>query len=298
MEEKGKTSYNEVADELVREFMDQKKVAEAANGGKPIVEEKGKKSPHYDEKNIRRRVYDALNVLMAMDIISKEKKEITWCGLPSNAHRDLDLLKRERDAKQLEVERKRESLRDLVIQQIGFKRLCERNRQEEGSSNDSDTDLPLKKKSKLPSSASESASASASVSACTPAPKAMSSSTSDASSEEKIHLPFIVVNTSKNTIIQCEMGTDRTDVFFNFSEPFEINDDNEILRRLGLQKASREFLQSSLPKDLYDYCEKHNMLDVVMGLESDGNGNGNGNADLDYVGEKGKGGLDALLQQL
>jgi hypothetical protein len=38
-----------------------------------------------DEKNIRRRVYDALNVLMALDIISKDKKKgITWRGLPSN----------------------------------------------------------------------------------------------------------------------------------------------------------------------------------------------------------------------
>ena len=46
----------------------------------------------YDEKNIRRRVYDALNVLMAMDIISKEKKEIRWRGLPSNAKQDLELL--------------------------------------------------------------------------------------------------------------------------------------------------------------------------------------------------------------
>jgi hypothetical protein len=36
----------------------------------------------YDEKNIRRRVYDALNVLMAMEIISKDKKEIQWKGLP------------------------------------------------------------------------------------------------------------------------------------------------------------------------------------------------------------------------
>ncbi len=31
----------------------------------------------FDEKNIRRRVYDALNVLMAMDFISKDKKEIS-----------------------------------------------------------------------------------------------------------------------------------------------------------------------------------------------------------------------------
>ena len=35
-------------------------------------------------KNIRRRVYDALNVLMAMNIISKEKREIRWNGLPSS----------------------------------------------------------------------------------------------------------------------------------------------------------------------------------------------------------------------
>ena len=39
----------------------------------------------YDQKNIRRRVYDALNVLMAMNIISKDKKEIRWIGLPTNS---------------------------------------------------------------------------------------------------------------------------------------------------------------------------------------------------------------------
>jgi hypothetical protein len=46
----------------------------------------------YDEKNIRRRVYDALNVLMAMDIISKERKEIRWKGLPSNLQHDTEML--------------------------------------------------------------------------------------------------------------------------------------------------------------------------------------------------------------
>ena len=39
----------------------------------------------YDQKNIRRRVYDALNVLMAMDIIEKKKKDIRWIGLPTNS---------------------------------------------------------------------------------------------------------------------------------------------------------------------------------------------------------------------
>jgi len=53
----------------------------------------------YDQKNIRRRVYDALNVLMAMNIISKEKKEIRWIGLPTNSAqecRNLEVGVRER----------------------------------------------------------------------------------------------------------------------------------------------------------------------------------------------------------
>jgi len=64
-------TYNKVADELVAELTN------------PITAEKEKHS--YDEKNIRRRVYDALNVLMAMGIISKEKKRIEWIGLPGGA---------------------------------------------------------------------------------------------------------------------------------------------------------------------------------------------------------------------
>ena len=40
------------------------------------------------EAGIRRRVYDALNVLMAMDIITKEKKNILWRGLPSNSEQE------------------------------------------------------------------------------------------------------------------------------------------------------------------------------------------------------------------
>ena len=33
-------------------------------------------------------MYDALNVLMAMDIITKEKKNIRWRGLPTNTEQE------------------------------------------------------------------------------------------------------------------------------------------------------------------------------------------------------------------
>ena len=42
----------------------------------------------FDEKNIRRRVYDALNVLMALNIVHKEKNKertISWVGLPTSS---------------------------------------------------------------------------------------------------------------------------------------------------------------------------------------------------------------------
>ena len=91
VEAKGRTTYNEVADELVGEMSKM----EAMN-----------KNGQYDEKNIRRRVYDAINVLMAMDIIQKEKKEILWRGFPRLSCNSADRVKAERDAKIKEVEQK------------------------------------------------------------------------------------------------------------------------------------------------------------------------------------------------
>ncbi|KAG0165823.1 hypothetical protein DFQ28_007427 [Apophysomyces sp. BC1034] len=63
--ERGVTNYNEVANQLAKE------------GAKNV-----------DQKNIRRRVYDALNVLMAMNIITKEKKQIQWLGVPECFNQD------------------------------------------------------------------------------------------------------------------------------------------------------------------------------------------------------------------
>ncbi|KAL4272327.1 hypothetical protein GQ457_13G012970 [Hibiscus cannabinus] len=94
VESKGRTTYNEVSwflkvvlsfmfvgfDELVAEFADPRSSVASPD-------------QQYDEKNIRRRVYDALNVLMAMDILSKDKKEIQWKGLPRTSLSDIEDLK-------------------------------------------------------------------------------------------------------------------------------------------------------------------------------------------------------------
>lgn len=111
--DKKTTTYNEVADELVKDFA----VSELNEELK------------YDEKNIRRRVYDALNVLMALDIIAKDKKSISWRGFPSSSGSDeqdalLDAL-----AKAEELRKEQESqLEALILQYISTANLLKRNK--------------------------------------------------------------------------------------------------------------------------------------------------------------------------
>ncbi|KAA0194390.1 hypothetical protein HAZT_HAZT001326 [Hyalella azteca] len=151
------------------------------------VKAKGRTSYNEDDqKNIRRRVYDALNVLMAMDIISKEKKEIHWLGLPTNTAQECRKLQEECSKRTRRIQHKTQQLHDLILQQIAFKRLVKRNREKEierGGSPPPNTSIPL---------------------------------------------PFVVVTTANTTTIDCSIAND------NFDGTFEVHDDIEVLKRMGL----------------------------------------------------------------
>jgi len=176
------TSYNEVADELVKELNNQ-------NSKNSVV----------DQKNIRRRVYDVLNVLCAMNIISKDKKEIQWIGFPSNGNRkrsDLDRLMVEKNQIRERIEKKREFLKQLASQQQTYNNLIKRN---------------------------------------------LSLNTEE---QNKLFIPFIVVNTGMCTTINCEMDPQsQTAWFFEFNKPFEIQDDHLILSSMGLSPPELPGLQ-------------------------------------------------------
>ncbi len=140
VEEKGTTTYNEVADELVKDFVAQREAEEQEE--QESLGDTKKKKRSYDEKNIRRRVYDALNVLMAMDILWKEKKEIRWKGLPSQTHADSELLHRELVHRQRTVEQKRNELQHTLNKFICNTNLCRRN-QMNAAPNDDKIPLPF-----------------------------------------------------------------------------------------------------------------------------------------------------------
>lgn len=270
VESKETTTYNEVANELVLEAM-------SLFQSQSDVTEKKKKD---HEKNIRRRVYDALNVLLATDIISKTKekgdkeKTIHWKGYPAGNSVDRSLLEREKVQLLREIERKKGFLVELLVQNVCFRNLEARNRRykvQDLETSKFDHDVSHTSSS-IAAAAAESVNSVVDVhSTSNKASHAIAESskditdlqkqpTDDHSSKEKmefltslttkdpstkddiivipesekIDLPFIIVNTADNAIIQCEMNTDKTEVMFDFSQPFEINDDNEILKRLGL----------------------------------------------------------------
>ncbi|TVU30578.1 hypothetical protein EJB05_22208 [Eragrostis curvula] len=128
VESKGRTTYNEVADELVAEFSDPNNI-DSPDPDNPNAQQ-------YDEKNIRRRVYDALNVLMAMEIISKDKKEIQWKGLPRTSMDEVEELKTEIIGMKGRIDKKSAYLQDLQDQYVSLQNLVQRNEQLYGSGDD------------------------------------------------------------------------------------------------------------------------------------------------------------------
>lgn len=207
VQEKGVTTYNEVADELVKEFGDPNRSS-------------GDQS--FDQKNIRRRVYDALNVLMAMNIISKEKKEIHWIGLPTNSAQECLDLETRKKAIEERIQQKKVQLQELIQQQIAFLNLVKRNRERERSEG-----MPPR--------------------------------------NTAIQLPFIVVNTSKKTVIDCRISNDKSEYLFDFNNTFEIHDDIEVLKRMGMAfgleqgqctQEQLEKAQSMVPKAMQSYVKE------------------------------------------
>lgn len=117
--EKGITTYNEVADELTSEIQQQHRDV--------LV----------DQKNIRRRVYDALNVLMALDIIIKDRKQIKWLGIPNNNDYEQQLtleIQKENKRQQIlleSIQQSKHALNETLQKYTRLDHLVSRNRLQE-----------------------------------------------------------------------------------------------------------------------------------------------------------------------
>ncbi|KAJ1284776.1 hypothetical protein BS78_03G231000 [Paspalum vaginatum] len=98
VEMKGRTTYSEVADEVCGELK------LTLNG------------QEFDEKNIRRRVYDAFNVLIALRVIAKDKKEIKWMGLSNFRYEKIKTLEEAHKELMTRIKNKKTLLQEIEKQ--------------------------------------------------------------------------------------------------------------------------------------------------------------------------------------
>ncbi|KAI4993646.1 hypothetical protein ZWY2020_007959, partial [Hordeum vulgare] len=70
----------------------------------------------FDEKNIRRRVYDAFSVLIALRVIAEEKKEIRWMGLSNYRYEKLKKLEEVRKELVNKIRHKKALLQEIEKQ--------------------------------------------------------------------------------------------------------------------------------------------------------------------------------------
>jgi len=127
--------------------------------------------------------------------------------LPTNSAQECQNLESEKQRRLDRIKHKTQQLQELILQQIAFKNLVERNRSNEQMYG--------------------------------PPPH-----------NSAIQLPFIIVNTNKKTVIDCSISNDKYEYLFNFDNTFEIHDDIEVLKRMGMAFGleKKECSQSSLSK--------------------------------------------------
>ncbi|KAG0239566.1 hypothetical protein BGX31_002638 [Mortierella sp. GBA43] len=144
VKDKGSTSYNELVHDLFGGNLDENVDNAPETTG---------------QENIRRRVYDALNVLNAIDIIRFENKDIRWVGAersevihkvtrsaqgeppedggddeseePEDDDMEIDKLQREVDAMRLRNQLEQAKLQDQLTRQVSLLNLVKRNKRRE-----------------------------------------------------------------------------------------------------------------------------------------------------------------------
>ncbi|OQV23634.1 putative Transcription factor Dp-1 [Hypsibius exemplaris] len=208
--EKNLTSYNAVAEDLVQEYSDPHP-------------SKSREEVACEQKNIRRRVYDALNVLMAINVIAKERKQIRWVGLPRSLN-EAGIPKRENlQERKRNLQSLRQRLFHSSLQLIGLKELAEDNKAHKAAILAAEFEA-AKESPFYDIKRAEIANAAI-------------ASELDQDESQHIHMPFLFVTCGNRCEVECGVSTDQKEYELQFSEPFKIVEDTEVLRNMSLVRA-------------------------------------------------------------
>ncbi|KCV72215.1 hypothetical protein H696_01615 [Fonticula alba] len=176
----------------------------------------GRKHPTA-QKNIRRRVYDAINVLAALGILSKgPSKKIRWIGFSRSKVTSITSLERERNDLRARMLAKRLELQSLMAEHV-----CLRNLSQQRNAGDT-------------------------APAADPAEPTV----------KHIPLPFILLNSTADAQIQAIVAPEGHVVDFQCEGECTVIRDQDVLRSLGYHRVPREDFDRWIPQQLHPWLPR------------------------------------------
>eukprot|EP00347_Sterkiella_histriomuscorum_P005849 403355038 len=214
-----------------------------------------------DFKNVQRRVYDALNVLSALDVITKDRNKITfkgYNGILQHSPRDSNGLQNGSDLQfqesarlynnqvdcsniliithefiikaKIEIEEAKNRLQqktahflELAQQSIALKKLVARNYM------------------------------------------MYHSRENQSAPEKKIDIPFVVLKLQKNAQVELQQKDDQTQLILQTDRELEMFNENHILQKLQLNKITKDDIKNLLPTHIQQHLhERYNVEDEQL----------------------------------
>jgi len=244
---KKKTSYKEVAEALLQDLSQKLKGKSQAEISK-------------EEQNVKRRVYDALNVLIAADILRKEGKLVCCEGPVGNLGQNKkkakgdkgSLLEQIQELKRRKKE-KVEALQELVFKSLAIRNLVRRNK--EKLEKEMAEKNPVMYNTKNKKGAANTANG-AYVNA-TRIDVVQENATIKQKTQDVISFPFIVLlSSSPENSMNLNMDTSQKQLSIESKKPFNIFGDIDVLLKMRLHYVSRDIFEKEVPKELQKYVSQ------------------------------------------
>ena len=215
----------------VYEKVKEHKITNGTQIAREILEESRKLRMNFDFKNVQRRVYDALNVLTALDMIKKDRNKIEFVrdinevfggpqkpdGIQTNIGKSdvretknsskLKQLRKQKEMIEANLKQKKQYFDELIIQVAMLKKLVRRNSKTEDEETMMNTpDKEMNDPQWL----------------------------DHFQSNSKIHLPFLVLDFPKNSNLEILMDEEHTNMILLSNSPWQLYNDNHVLLNSGL----------------------------------------------------------------
>lgn len=236
---KKKTSYKEVAEALLQDLNQKMK-------GKSQVE------ISKEEQNVKRRVYDALNVLIAAKILKKEGKLV--CCDNSSGDSGFDKKKGKNDKESIieqinDIKRRKkeklENLQQLVFKNLALKNLIRKNQQKEA-------ELIITKNSNQKPNAKGPQNVSA-----TRIDLTQQNLSLDQKTQDVVNFPFIVVMSScPENSMNLNMDASQKQFSIEAKKEFNIYGDIDVLLKMKLHLVPKQVFDKETPKELQKYVSQ------------------------------------------